>query len=204
MNAIAKVAQESTINHDNGTYGKELLVHYWDSESMFDKDRSELEKQMATMILSGASAQDIIQIRERIELLPKPKLNMVFRLVNPIAKITGTKVINDGQKSFSPVAMNVQFIYISEDMIDRDAITFLETTDSAEDKLGNVTPIISLKLKSCLIDVKEPTTNYRGEMTRGARANITDISYRAMQLSGIVMRTTEDRKRKMYGMEEIA
>lgn len=204
MNAIAKVAQESTINHDNGTYGKELLVHYWDSESMFDKDRSELEKQMATMILSGASAQDIIQIRERIELLPKPKLNMVFRLVDPIAKITGTKVINDGQKSFSPVAMNVQFIYISEDMIDRDAITFLETTDSAEDKLGNVTPIISLKLKSCLIDVKEPTTNYRGEMTRGARANITDISYRAMQLSGIVMRTTEDRKRKMYGMEEIA
>lgn len=204
MNAIAKVAQESTINHDNGTYGKELLVHYWDSESMFDKDRSELEKQMATMILSGASAQDIIQIRERIELLPKPKLNMVFRLVDPIAKITGTKVINDGQKSFSPVAMNVQFIYISEDMIDRDAITFLETTDSAEDKLGNVTPIISLKLKACLIDVKEPTTNYRGEMTRGARANITDISYRAMQLSGIVMRTTEDRKRKMYGMEEIA
>jgi hypothetical protein len=206
MEAVIKVLQtvqtEATVGHSNGTTGKELLCHIWDNEPIFDKVRNDKETELAKAILLSNSA-DVTRLMAEIETLPAPKTVLIFKLLEPIRRLNGTKVSLAGGKTYQPVMEKVEYIYIPEDAIDLDLVAYDEVGDKAMDKHGNEVDVIRLKIMKGLLDVKEGKKNWKGDVVRNSRCYVTAISFRAMQVAGKIMFNNEQDERRVYGMEAL-
>ena len=202
INALSQVAKEASVANDNGTAGKQYICHYWDNESVYDQKRAELDTQIAIAVLSGKLAE-VAELRAKLAVLPSAKVNMVFKLMEPIRRVQGTKVvIGNDDKTYSPSMVDVQYLYIPEDAVEMELLQYEEIKgEVAQDKHGNDTAVIELKLVSGMIDVKEALYDRKGKMTRAPRASVTAISYRAMQVAGRIMYNSKESMRKVFGME---
>lgn len=202
VNALQKVQTEASIGHSNGTTGREILCHYWDNEPVFDKARAEKETDLAKAILLGHN-EDVTRLMAEIAALPAPKINLVFKLLQPMSRINGTKVSIAGGKTYQPVMTNVDLIYVPEDAVELDLVAYEEIGDMAEDKQGNEAEVIKLKIVKGILDVKEGKKNWKGDIVRNSRCYVTPISFRAMQIAGKILYNQEQDDNKTYGMETI-
>lgn len=202
MAALAKVAIEGTLSHDNGTSGKELICHYWDYEELYDAKKAELEKLLVAAYLAGDTVTAGIH-HKAIAALPPPKIVMIFKLLQPIPYLKGSKISLSDGKTFSPTMNNVDIIYIPEDAIKLGLCDFDESEDIVKDRVGLDTPIITLKLSKGMIDVKEGIFDRLNRLTRAPRASVTPISYRSMQIAGKILGNERITRDKVYGMTEV-
>lgn len=202
--ALIRVATEASIAFDNGTYGKELFCQYWNKEEVYDKERNDKEIEIARSILTG-KADLVPGLKAELAAMPKPKINMIFRLMEPMKRLVGSKIAHDGGKVYSPIMEDIRDIYIPEDALDMDLVEFEDTEHKAVDEHGNETPVIKLKLVNAMLDVKEGKVDWKDETKeiRAPRVYVTAISYRSMQVAGKIMNNEGIKRRGMYGFNEI-
>ena len=203
QDALVAVATQSSINHDNGTYGKSYYCHYWGKEEVTDKAKAVLEEKIVKAIYGGHLEQ-VNELKEELNRLPKGKINMIFKLVEPIRRLKGSKISYGENKTYSPVMENVEYIYISEDNLNLNIAGFEETEDKRDDSQGNPATIIKLILTGAMLDVKEGMLDWKDESKelRSPRAWVTPISFRAMQIVGKVLGTEKKKLRELYSFRE--
>ena len=189
VNAIAEVAKQKTVSSGNGTTGNEYLCYLWDTEAMFDMKRSIIERDIArhTLFPQADSVAEIIRLNKEKNALPKPKSVLIMRLLNPISKLKGTKVIPIGGKTYTPEMTNVEYLYIQEDVLSMNLMEYEETPEREMDNQGREQVVIKLVINDGLIDVKEGKKDKQGKITRMPRAYVYPVSARAMQITGKMM-----------------
>lgn len=197
IEVLSKVASESTVS--NGTNGMELLCHYWRHEDIADKPRQDLETDIAKLVLQSANIELIKAKQAQLKALEPPKIMMIFKLLDKIPRLEGTKIVYDGEKARHPVMNNVDELYASEDSIKLGLLKYEETGDKATDSMGRETPIIKLKVEKGLIDVKEAIYDRNHKLVRAARASVTAISFKSMQVAGKLLWNENETKRKFLG-----
>lgn len=201
VDALARVARQASISNDNGTSGQAYECHYYDYEDGYDKAKSDLELAMGKAMFSGKT-EEVKRILGEIENLPPVRRTLMFKLLTPIRRLQGSKIEKAGDKTYSPVMTNVDIIHIPEDAVNMGILDYEESTDMVEDRRGEATPVIRIKLTACMLDVKEAMTDAKGNITRAARANVTPLSYRSMQVVGAMMSRDVKQARKTSVMEE--
>lgn len=199
--ALSQITAQSDVS--NGTQGIELLAHFWGSELVYDKAKAELQTQIAGKIL-GRDLDSVKKLQEQLEKLPKTPVVTIWKLVEPIKRIQGTKIVHDGEKSLKISMENVTTLYIPEDAIKLELLEYEETKDIMSDSQGREAKVLRIKLKKGLIDVAAPIHDGRDRLVREKRAYVTAISYRSMQTVGELMSKERMNKRRRYGFEEMA
>lgn len=199
VQALSQVVADSTI--DNGTAGRKMIAHFWENEYVYDKDRAELQTKITKAIFSR-DLKAVEALQEQIAQLGKPQIIMIWKLLEPITKIKGTKVVYDGEKTYQPVMNNVTTLHISEDCVKLGLLEYEETDQTMVDSHGKEAQVVILHLKKGIIDVKEAIRDRNNKVIREARAAVTPISYKSMQVAGKIIRLEEDNKRKLFGFEE--
>lgn len=197
--ALEQVVSASDVN--NGTQGVTLVAHYWQHESIFDRKRQDLQTLLAKAVLTG-QLEDVKTHQKELEKLPKSKIVMEFRLLEPIPRIQGTKVMHDGEKTYKISMENVTSLFVPEDAVHLGLLEYEETADKMTDAQGKEATVIKLHIKKGIIDVAAPITDNLGKIMRPKRAYVTAISYHAMQIAGRVMNNEKNNKRRMYGFEQ--
>lgn len=198
-NALEQVVSESDVN--NGTTNVDFLCYYWDNEFMFDQKRQDIQVDMARKQLAG-DIEAVKKLQKEFAALDKPKIMMEFRLVKPIPKLLGTKIISDGDKTYKITMENVTSLFIPEDAVKLGLLEYEDTTEIVKDARNNDTPIIKLRLKKGLIDVAAPIQDRFGRQIRPKRAIVTATSYRSMQIAGEMLSRERLAKRRRYGFDE--
>ena len=197
--ALSQVVADSDVN--NGTLGMEFLAYSYSRESVYDKKKAENQTKMAKALLSG----DLKAAEEAQKLLENPeptKVITIWRLVTPIKRIQGTKILHDGDKTYSIAMEDVKLLHIPEDSI-RLGIVEAEETDDEEDNIyGNKVKVLKMKIAKGLIDVAAPVLDRFDKEIMPKRAFVTPISYRAMQVAGEMMSKERFAKRRRYGFDE--
>src|SRR5688572_18046143 len=112
--ALEQVVAQSDVN--NGTQGAELLAHFWTNDYAFDEKRQATQTELAKAVLQGR-VDDAKKLQKELESLDRPKIVMEFRILTPIPRIQGTKVITDGEKTFKISMENVTSLFIPEDAV---------------------------------------------------------------------------------------
>lgn len=197
--ALKQVVAESDVN--NGTQGQEFLAHFWSQENVFDQARQDIQMKMAQAVIGGQL--DVVkQLQEQLNILPKPKIVMLWKLLTPIPRLQGTMIRHDGDKQFKLQMENVTILYIPEDAVHLGLLEYEETEEIAKDMQGRDATVVKLRLKKGIIDVAAPILGRGDKEIRGKRAFVTPISYRAMQISGEVLSRERTNKRRRYGFDE--
>lgn len=197
--ALEQVVSESDVN--NGTSGIELLAHYWSQENVWDKERNSLQTEIAQKLLSN-DITDVKALQDKLLKLPKSKIVMEFRLLQPIPRIQGTKIVTDGDKTFKINMENVTMLYVPEDSVKLGLLEYEETGDKATDSMGRETDIIKLHIKKGLIDIAAPVLDRFDRVIRPKRAYVTAISYKAMQVAGELMNRNRLKTKRRYGFDQ--
>lgn len=197
--ALEQVVAESDVN--NGTQGLTLLAHFWEQEYVFDQTRQDLQTKIAQKLLSG-TVEGVKELQKQLEGLSKPKIVMEFKLMEPIKRIQGTKILHDGESTYKISMENVTNIFIPEDAVALGLLEYEETEDVMRDSQGRETTVIKLHIKKGLIDVAAPILGKNEKVMRPKRAYVTAISYRAMQIAGELMNKERLGKRRRYGFDQ--
>jgi len=197
--ALEQVVAGSDVN--NGTQSVDFLCHYWQSESVYDEKRAALQIEMTRAVLAG-DIEGTKLVQAKMDLLPKPKIMMEFRLLQPIARIQGTKTVSDGDRILRISMDNVKSIFVPEDAVNLGLLEYEETEEKATDSMGRETTIIKLRLKKGIIDVTSPKSDRNDKIIVPKRAMVTPISYGAMQVAGRVLYNERIARRKNLGFEE--
>lgn len=199
VNALKQVAAENDVN--NGTGGIKFLAHFYEQEYVWDKDRHNLQVGVAKSILTGQLGE-VTKLQDQLSKLPKPKIVMAWKLMEPIPLIKGTKVLHDGDKQFRIEMKNVGMLYIPEDSIALGLLEYEETKDLAVDSQGREAKILTIHLKKGIIDIAAPIIDRNDKVTRPSRAYVTAISYKSMQVAGQIMYNERMGKKRRYGFTE--
>ena len=197
--ALDKIVAESDVN--NGTQGVDFLCHFWQQESAFDEKRQAAQMELTRHILEG-SLDKVKEAQKLMENLPKPKIVMEFRLLQPIPRLQGTKVITDGDKTYKISMDNVMSLFIPEDAVKLGLLEYEETENKARDAQGRETTIIKLRLKKGIVDVAAPRLDRNDKVIVPKRAYVTAISYGAMQIAGRMLNQEKQAKRRRTGFDE--
>jgi hypothetical protein len=196
--ALSKIAQRNSIEHDNGTFGIKVKCSLWHVEEQMDKEHQRL---MGIIVQKKFASMDYSQEKAALEALPAPKAMMVFKLVEPIS-VKGTKVINFEGKQLSPEIKVCSEIYIPQDIVNAELVSHEKTGDTTTNINGMDVSIIELDLMKCLIDVKEGKrdVNNPSKWKKMPRAYVTDIPFRSLQVVGNMMRFNDFGKYKAWNM----
>jgi len=197
--ALEQVISGSDVN--NGTQNVDFLCHYWQSESVYDEKRAALQVEMTRAVLAG-NVDETKLIQAKMDILPKSKIMMEFRLLQPIARLQGTKTVTDGEKTLRISMNNVNSIFVPEDAVSLGLLEYEETDQIGHDSMGRETAIIKLRLKKGIIDVTSPKTDRNDRIIVQKRAIVTPISYGAMQVAGRILYNERMARRKNLGFEE--
>lgn len=198
--ALSSVVAQSDVN--NGTNGMEFLAYSYSRDTVYDKKRAENQVNMAKAILAG----DLPKAEEVQKLMDNPepvKIITVWKLVEPIRRISGTKVISDGDKKYSLHMDNVDILHIPEDSIRLGLIEAEETDNIAQNIYGNDVKVLRMKIVKGLIDVAAPVMDRFDREILPKRAFVTPISYKAMQVAGEMMSKERFAKKRRYGYDEM-
>lgn len=198
--ALSQVVAESDVN--NGTLGMEFLAYSYSRETVYDKKKAENQTKMAKALLSG----DLKAAEEAQKLLESPeptKVITVWKLVEPIRRIQGTKLLHDGDKTYSISIEDVKLLHIPEDSIRLGIVEAEETDDEEENIYGNKVKVLRMKIVKGLIDVAAPVLDRFDKEIMPKRAFVTPISYRAMQVAGDLMSKERFAKKRRYGFDEM-
>jgi hypothetical protein len=199
VEALKQVVAESDVN--NGTQGVELMAHFWQQEYVYDEARETIRTDIAKAILQNR-LDEVPALQAKLEALERPKVVMEFKLLTPIPRINGTKVMYDGQKTYKLTMEHVTSLFISEDVVKLGLLEYEETEDMAKDAQGRDAKVIKLRLKKGIIDLTAPIRDRKGAEIRPKRAYVTAISYAAMQVAGKIMYNEQLNKRRLYGYDE--
>lgn len=197
--ALEQVVAESDVN--NGTQGVIYTAHFFEQETAYDEQRAKIQNEIARGILMN-KIDHIPVLQAQLESLPKPQIIMVWKLVEPIAVLTGTKPMKSGDKELRLVMHNVDKLYIPENALKLDLIEYEETDQMGKDMQGRDAQIVKLRLRKGIIDVAPPIMRNTKEI-RGKRAYVTPISYKALQVVGSMMFKEKQSAERLYGFEEI-
>ncbi len=198
--ALSSVVAESDVN--NGTQGMEFLAYSYSRESVYDKKKQENQIRMAKAVLAG----DLKAIEEAQVLLEKPeptKVITVWKLMEPIRKVQGTKIISNGDKKYSISMENIQLLHIPEDSIRLGLVEGEETGEEAENIYGTKVKVLKLRIVKGLIDIAAPVLDRWEKEIMPKRAFVTPISYRAMQIAGEFMAKDKFAQKRRYGFDEM-
>lgn len=204
--ALGKVAEKRVISHDNGTHGQSIECYYWTFEALKTKERHALELERTKAFLSN-KLDEMSDVDKKLLELPEEEITMVFRLVNTIPVLRGTNDITEkGKSAQTPVAKDVQFIYIRKNVVEGDFIPFEETGKKAQDMSGNETPVISLMLSKCIVDVSKAEANFvnnEWKEWKKAKAYVTPVSFKSMSILSSVNRSIQFASKRYYGTEAL-
>ncbi len=198
--ALEQVVAESDVN--NGTTGMEIMCHFWKQEYRYDEKRNGLQLEIAKAMLSGNL--DVLKTKQKeLEEMPRPEIIMEFKLLEAIPRIQGTKILSDGDKTMGISMENVTILHIPENSIKLGLLDYEETEDKAKNAMGRDETIIKLKLKKGLIDVIAPIQDRNGKVVQPAKAYVTPISSRSLQIGGRILYNEREQKRRAFGFETI-
>lgn len=198
-NALSQVVAMSDV--DNGTNGMELLAYPYSKDTVYDKEDAANRVKMAKALLTGdlATAAETQKILEQ----PRtPKVIMIWRLMTPIKRLSGTKILIDSGKTFTLAMEDVKELHIPEDTIRLGVIQAEESGEMAENIYGQPVPILKLKIAKGLIDVAAPVLDRFDKEIMPKRAFVTAISYRSMQVAGEILSRERFAKKRRYGFDE--
>lgn len=198
--ALEQVVAEADVK--NGTTGMEILCHFWKQDYRYDEKRNSLQVEIVKAMLS--SNLELVKLKqEEMDALPRPEIIMEFHLLEPIARIQGTKIISDGSKTMGISMENVSVLYIPENSIKLGLLDYEETQDKAKNAMGQEETIIKLHIKKGLIDVIPPVMDKNQKIVQPAKAYVTPISSRSLQIAGKILYKEREQKRRQYGFETI-
>jgi len=197
--ALEQVVAESDVN--NGTQGVIYTAHFYEQEMAYDEQRTKIQNEIARGLLMN-KIDNIPMLQAQLGALPKPQVIMVWKLVEPIAILTGTKPMKSGDKELRLVMHNVDKLYIPENAVKLGLIEYEETDQFGKDIQGREAQIVKLRLRKGIIDVAPPVMRSNKEI-RGKRAYVTPISYKALQTVGSMMFKEKQNAERLYGFEEI-
>jgi len=198
--ALSTVVSESDVN--NGTNGIEFLAYSYSRDTVYDKKKAENQVKMAKAILTGdlEAASEVQKLMDN----PEPtKVITIWKLIEPLKRISGTKILHDGDKTYQLSMENVALIHIPEDSIRLGLIEAEETEEEAENIYGNKVKVLRMRIVKGLIDVAAPIVDRNEKEIMPKRAFVTPISYRAMQIAGELMSRERFAKKRRYGFDEI-
>jgi hypothetical protein len=188
------------LNEFDDVKGMEFLAYSYSQDTIYDKKKADNLLKMSTAWING----DLKTVEEMQKLVDNPdpsKIIMIWRLINPIKKIMGTKILHNGDNTFTLSMENVKDIYIPQDAIKLGLIEAEDTGDKAEDAHGKEVSILRMKVVKGLIDVAAPILDRFDKEVQPKRAFVTPISYRAMQTAGTIMAGERLAKRRRYGFD---
>jgi hypothetical protein len=196
--ALSKIAQRSTIQYDNGSFGMKVKGSIWHVEEQHSRRADEL---MKIIVAKKFQSLDYTQEKTELDKLPAPKAMIIFKLLEPIW-VKGTKIINYSGKNISPEIKMTTEIYIPQDIVDQELVGYEGTEEKTIDIMGMEVPVIELDLKRCMIDVKEGLRDKFNvnRWMRMPRAYVTDIPFRSFQTIGSLMRRDEAKKYQAWNM----
>lgn len=197
--ALEQVVAESDVN--NGTQNVIYTAHFLEQEMAYDENRTKIQNEIARSILMN-KIDTIPLLQAQLEILPKPQVIMIWKLVEPIPILTGTKSMKSGDKELRLVMHNVDKIYIPENAVKLGLLEYEETNEMGKDNQGRDAQIVKLRLRKGIIDIAPPIMRNNKEI-RPKRAYVTPISYKALQVAGRMLFNERVNTERMYGFEEI-
>lgn len=197
--ALEQVISESDVN--NGTQGVIYTAHFFEQEMAYDEQRGKIQNEIARSVLMN-KLDNIPALQAQLETLPKPQVIMVWKLVEPIRILTGTKPMRSGDKELRLVMYDVDKLYIPENAVKLGLIEYEETDQMGVDMQGRDAQIVKLRLRKGIIDIAPPIMR-SGKELRPKKAYVTPISYKALQTAGSMMFKERQNAERLYGFEEI-
>ena len=197
--ALSQITAEVDVS--NGTSGIKFLAHYWSRETVYDKASAEIKLKIAQLMFANKT-EGVKELQDQLLTLPKPKVIMVWKLLQPIPVLNGTKTITDGDKTYKLQMNNVKFLYIPEDAVEFDLLDYEETTEILKDQLGNDAIVVNMHLKRGLIDIAPPKADQFDKELVPKRAMVTPISFKSMQVAGQMLSKERLAKKRRYGFDE--
>lgn len=184
--ALTSIAQQSTERS-----GMKVKCYLFDTQQIKSQEYIGLERDIIRKKFGGV---DYSADYQKLMSLPQGKMNMIFKLVEPIT-LKGTKQVMLGTKSVSPQITNCTEIYIPQDIVNNEhaGLAFEETDEVEYDAQGQESPVIILDLGKCIIDIAAGRRDRRDntKWLQAPRAFVTDISFRAMQIAGSLLARDE-------------
>ena len=201
--ALSQLVVETDV--DNGTNGMEFLAYWYAKDFVRDEKRDDLNKQIARAVLTG-TVEQVEELQAKLSLLPRPQIMMEWKLMEPIAKLRGTKVgtlkRNGEVRRFKLEMSNVTSIFISEKAAQLGLIEYERTDIVAQDANGRDSIVVRMVLKKGLIDVAAPI--YFGDKeVRGKRAYVQAVSNKALQVVGSMLFQEKKEENRLLGYDEI-
>lgn len=201
--ALKKIAERSSIQFDNGTYGETVKAYLWNVEEQRSQEYDELMKKI---VRKKFAQQDYSEELKQLHELPAAKVMLVFRLIDAM-NLTGTKIMPFNGKNISPKIENCKEIFIPQEILEADLVQYKEVGKQKMINMeGQEVPVVELNLGRCLIDVKEGTRDRFNAMKwlRAPRAYVTDIPFRSFQVVSNALRREDYQRYKAYGMMDDA
>lgn len=198
--ALSQVEAASDV--DNGTHGIEFLAYSYSHDTVYDKKKELLQTALSKAVLKG-NLQEAEVAMKALENPEPSKIITIWKLIEPLKRIQGTKIISSGEKRFSISMENVSLIHIPQDSIMLGIVEGEETGEIAQNIQGKDVKVMRLKIVKGLIDVAAPVLDRFDREILPKRAFVTPISYRAMQVAGGLMASDRLAEKRRYGFDEI-
>lgn len=199
---VQDVLKQVVVDADanNGTNNLTLLAHFWEEEYVYDEKRMGVQAELVKATFAS-DHETVIKKQKELATLPKPKVVMVWRLLEPIRVLNGTKTLSDGDKIYRLKMENVTTLYIPEDAVHCGLLMYEETEETLEDKQGRPAKVLKIKLEKGIIDVAAPIVDRNEKIIRPKRAYVTPVSYRTMQITSEMLNKDRLQKRRRYGFD---
>lgn len=197
--ALSRIQEKRLFADDNGTLGQTYRCFVWDNDIVMDKKYAPLEKERAFAAFNGDN-DEVERIEKLIEALPKPSINFVFKLLEPIGTVPSTKVFPYKGKNLPLNAKNVEYFYMAQDVLEGKYYEMKETGEKAISRDGTETEVIDLTLTRCILDVAEAKYNLDGKMWRPERVWATNVSLKSLQVVGKMMASEKQAIGRLRGV----
>ena len=172
-------ALAASVTETNKTEGMKIKCYFYDSTSTVDSKVREYQRQQLDA-LNRKDYETFNKLRKDIAAIPAVK-NLIFKLVEPIETVIGTKKVKDGNGFKNPIAKNVTEIIINENNVD--LLSFTETRKTEKNKYGQEVPVIILDIEQCMLEVTEPRVVDRKVVAK-SKVYVSPLSFATMQLIG--------------------
>jgi len=199
--ALENVSAKSSIDHDNGTFGRSYKGWFYDQEVYeLGKDKAAHTKELAEAVLAG----DFAKVGELHNTKPdgEKKVNIIFKLFEPIT-IDSTYQIRmnvQGKKISEKFSVTVDTIKIPLEIAQSDLVSATELDLDCETAGGEQTKAIELSLDKCMIDAYQAKKNWDGTVWLAEYVKVVAISRRSLQILGVAENALKNEARKAHGI----
>jgi len=188
--ALEQMAIGNKFNdHENGTTGLEVEAYVYDVEKPTNLDILKLKAEIVRDELAQVKPAPEVTAAKKAKLAAMTEANnddmiIIFKLLEPIASLTGTMEYKHGDEVRNFTMQNVDTIYCRERIRQMDLLEYEMTNKKRRNRQGAEVPVIKLVFVNCIVEPEPAKHNVLGKITREARATVQVLSKKTMQIAG--------------------